>query len=105
MPEAILLPGADGTVGEEHERALTREPRHGLIGIDPRVHAFGGRELRAGRPKLGGEHGWSRSEGAEKVHDPPYYTCPPISRFRTSDPPGGPMTFQARVVMDLLWIL
>ena len=55
VAEVVFFGGADRAVGEEHERALARQPAHGVIGVDPRVHAFRGGELGARRPQLGRE--------------------------------------------------
>ena len=40
-----------------------RQPLHGVVGVDPRVHAFGGRELGARRPQFGRER---RNEPTEE---------------------------------------
>ncbi len=37
--EVVLFLGADGAVGEEDERVLARQPPHGMVGVDPRVHS------------------------------------------------------------------
>src|ERR1035437_2647477 len=67
MAEVVLLPFAYGAVGEEDEGALPRQAPDSVIGVDPGVHAFAGRELGARRPQLGAEHGGLRSECGEEV--------------------------------------
>src|SRR5207247_4046526 len=38
MAEIVLFLHADRAVGQEHERALPRQPLDGVIRVDPRVH-------------------------------------------------------------------
>ena len=68
MPQVVFFGRADRAVGEEHERALARQPPDRVIGVDPRVHALRGRELGARRPQLRGKHGRTGTEGCEKIH-------------------------------------
>ena len=53
MPQVVFFGDADGAVGEKHECSLPRETAHGVIRIDPRIHAFAGLELGSRRPQLG----------------------------------------------------
>ena len=53
MAQVVLFLRADGAVGQEDVGALPREPLHGVVGVDPRVHALGGGELGARRPQFG----------------------------------------------------
>src|SRR5262249_18742930 len=68
MAEIVFLIGADGAVGQKHVRALPGEPAHRVIGIDPRVHALGERELGARRPQLGREDGGGGTKGCQQIH-------------------------------------
>ena len=56
VTEVVFFVRADRAVGEEDVRALPREAPNRVVGIDPRVHALGRRELGTRRPELGGEH-------------------------------------------------
>ena len=75
MAEVVLFLHADRAVGEEHVRALPRQPLDGVIRVDPRIHALGGRELRARRAQLGCE---DRCAGVKSVEEIQlfYYTVP-----------------------------
>ena len=63
MAQVVFFLRADGAVGQEHERALPRQPPDGVVRVDPRVHALAGRELGARRPQLRAEDG-RRPSGA-----------------------------------------
>ena len=52
VAEVVLLTGADGAVGEEHERLATDEAGNGVIGVDPGVDAGRRVQLRARGPEL-----------------------------------------------------
>ena len=56
MAEVVFFLGAHRAVREHDERALPRETADRVIRIDPRVHAFARRQLRARRPQLRREH-------------------------------------------------
>ena len=56
MPEVVFFRLADRAVGEKHVGALPRQPLHGVVGVDPRVHAFRRGQLRARRPQLRCKH-------------------------------------------------
>ena len=53
MPEVVLFLHPDGAVGEEHERAVARQPAHGVVRVDPGVHARCRLELGTRRTQLG----------------------------------------------------
>lgn len=57
MTEVVFLLQSDRAVGEEDVRAAAREVLDRVVGIDPRVHARGGRQLGPRGPKLGGDDG------------------------------------------------
>ena len=65
MPEVVLLTRADRAVGQEHERAGAHEAPHGVMRVDPRVHAGGGVQLRARRTEL---HRHDRRHAVERRH-------------------------------------
>ena len=69
MPEVVFLVGADRAVGEEHERSLLREPLHGMIGVNPGVHALARRQLRPRRPQLRRKDGRAGAKGSQEVGD------------------------------------
>ena len=68
MAEVVFLLRADGAVGEEHERASAREPLHGVVGVDPRIHALARRELGPRRPQFGCEHRRAGAKGGDEIH-------------------------------------
>jgi hypothetical protein len=79
VPQVIFLLRSDGAVGEEDERPLPRQFLHGVVRIDPRVHAFDRRELRARGAQLRRKHGPSGFERAQQIHfrwQTSYYTFP-----------------------------
>ena len=63
VSQVVLFLRADGAVGEEDERALPRQPAHGVIRVDPRVHSLGRRQLRPWRPQLGRKDRRSGAKG------------------------------------------
>ena len=56
MTQVVFLLRADGAVGQEHEHVLAGEAADGVVGIDPRVHAFSRLELRPRRTELDGDN-------------------------------------------------
>jgi hypothetical protein len=67
VTQIILFVRAHRTVGEKDERAATRQPFHGMVGIDPRLHSRAGLERCSRRPQLGGDNRRARTQGGEKV--------------------------------------
>ena len=57
MAEVVLFLHANRAVGEEHVRALPRQPLDGVIRVDPRIHALVRRQFRARRTQLRCKHG------------------------------------------------
>jgi len=57
MPEVVFFSGADGAVRQADEVVVARHPAHGLIGVDPGVHAGGRAELGPWWTQLRGEDG------------------------------------------------
>jgi len=47
VPQIVLFAQADGAIGQEHEGPGACQPAHRMIGVDPCIHAGGGRQLRA----------------------------------------------------------
>jgi len=79
MSQVVFLVRSDRAVGQEDERALAREPAHGVVGVDPGVHALARGELRERRPELCGEDRAARSKrghevGHGQVEPSGYYT-------------------------------
>ena len=68
VAEVVFFLRADGAVGEEDERARPCQSLHGVIGIDPGVHAFVGGQLGPRRTQLRREDRRSRAECGEQVH-------------------------------------
>ena len=89
MPEVVLFRRPDRAVGQEHVRAALREPAHGVVGVDPRVHAFGARQFRQRRAQFGGNHGVRAEQRVEKRWNGGRREHQPFSlalRFRNPDP-------------------
>ncbi len=62
VAEVVLLLQSNRAVGEEDRGAPAGEALDRVVGVDPRVHARGGFELRARRTQFGGDDGLSRGE-------------------------------------------
>ena len=67
MAEVVLFLEPDRAVGEEDERAVARQALDRVIGVDPRVHAGGGRQLRPRRAKLRRDDGRAGPQTVEKI--------------------------------------
>ena len=65
VTQIVFFVRANGAVGQEHERALTREALDRVIRVNPGVHAFASGEFGARRPQLSCEDGRSRAQGGE----------------------------------------
>src|SRR5262245_13370091 len=75
VPEVVLFPEADGAVGEEDEGAGARQAAHGVVGVDPRVHARAGFQLRARRVQLGRDDLCAVPQMFDEfAHAPTFYT-------------------------------
>jgi hypothetical protein len=40
VPQVVFFGRAHGAVGQEHHGPVARQPPHGVVGVDPRVHAL-----------------------------------------------------------------
>jgi hypothetical protein len=69
MAQVVLFRRSDGAVGQEDERALAREPAHGVVRVYPRVHALPHRELRARRAQLRREHAAAGPQRRQEIRD------------------------------------
>ena len=56
VPEVVFFLQPYGAVGQEHEGPRARQSADRVVRVDPRVHARGGFQLRAGRTQLGCNH-------------------------------------------------
>ena len=64
MPKIVFFLRPDRAVGDHHAHVLPRERSNRVVGVDPRVDAFGGLQFRARRTELDGNDG--RLGGAEE---------------------------------------
>jgi metallo-beta-lactamase family protein len=67
VPEVVFFLRADRAVGQEYERPISREPPDGMVGIDPRVHAFAGAQLGPWRAEFSAKHPSARAQLGQKV--------------------------------------
>ena len=54
MAQVVLFLRADGAVGDHHAHVVARQRSDRVVGVDPRVHAFGRFELRPRGTELDG---------------------------------------------------
>jgi len=67
VAQVVFFLRTDGVVGQEDERAVASQAANGVIGIDPRIHALGRRQLRPGRAQFGGEHRRPGTKRCEQI--------------------------------------
>jgi hypothetical protein len=55
VAKVVLLLETHGAVGQEHECPIPREAFHGVVRVNPGIHARGRGQLRPWRPELRGD--------------------------------------------------
>ena len=56
VTQVVFFLRTDGAVGEHDADVMARQRSDRVVGVDPRVHAFGRFELRPRRAKLDGDN-------------------------------------------------
>ena len=80
MTQVVLFLQSDSAVRQEHSDVLLRQCPHGMVGIDPGVHALERSQFGSRRSKFGGNHGLPGLQSAEERHASGHRVGSPVPR-------------------------